>query len=79
MTNINAVNKTNDKQSLLPQFTQPTDNKGESFRDILNSARQSNDIISSPYAQNNNYFQQNRENNSYYNRPYAEKNSYTFL
>lgn len=77
MTNINAVNKTNDKQSLLPQFTQPTDNKGESFRDILNSARQSNDIISSPYAQNNNYFQQNRENNSYYNRPYAEKNSYT--
>ncbi len=81
MINVNAVNKTSNKQSILPPFAENTDNNGNSFRDILNGVRNDNNFMSSPFNNNPGIFSPNRENNSYsnnyQNQSYSEKNSFS--
>ncbi len=75
MINLNAGNKANTAQSLLPSFTETTDISGDSFQSIFNSLKEnSSDISNSIYSKKDNSFLSYREKNSY--SSYADKNNY---
>lgn len=75
MINLNAGNKANTAQSLLPSFTETTDISGDSFQSIFNSLKEnSSDISNSIYSKKDNSFLSYREKNSY--SSYSDKNNY---
>ena len=75
MINLNAGNKANTAQSLLPSFTETTDISGDSFQSVFNSLKEnSSDISNSIYSKKDNSFLSYREKNSY--SSYADKNNY---
>lgn len=75
MINLNAGNKANTAQSLLPSFTETTDISGDSFQSIFNSLKEnSSDISNSIYSKKDNSFLSYRKKNSY--SSYADKNNY---
>ena len=75
MINLNAGNKANTAQSLLPSFTETTDISGDSFQSIFNSLKEnSSDISNSIYSKKDNSFLSYREKNSY--SSYSDKNKY---
>lgn len=75
MINLNAGNKANTAQSLLPSFTETTDISGDSFQSIFNSLKEnSSDFSNSIYGKKDNNFSSYREKNSY--SSYSDKNNY---
>lgn len=75
MINLNAGNKANTAQTLLPSFTETTDISGDSFQSIFNSLKEnSSDISNSIYSKKDNSFSSYREKNSY--SSYSDKNNY---
>lgn len=75
MINLNAGNKANTAQSLLPSFTETTDISGDSFQSIFTSLKEnSSDISNSIYSKKDNSFLSYREKNSY--SSYSDKNNY---
>lgn len=75
MINLNAGNKVNTAQSLLPSFTETTDISGDSFQSVFNSLKEnSSDFSNSIYGKKDNNFSSYREKNSY--SSYSDKNNY---
>lgn len=75
MINLNAGNKANTAQSLLPSFTETTDISGDSFQSIFDSLKEnSSDFSNSIYSKKDNSFSSYREKNSY--SSYSDKNNY---
>lgn len=84
MININALNKTNNSQSLLPSFAENTDITGDSFKSLMDSMREqtsylansnsSNEIEIKSYSEKNSYSLYSEKNAQ---SSYSEKNSYS--
>lgn len=84
MININALNKTNNSQSLLPSFTENTDITGDSFKSLMDSMKEqtsylansnsSNEIEIKSYSEKNSYSLYSEKNAQ---SSYSEKNSYS--
>lgn len=75
MINLNAGNKANTAQSLLPSFTETTDISGDSFQSIFDSLKEtSSDFSNSIYSRKDNSISSYREKNSY--SSYSDKNNY---
>lgn len=75
MINLNAGNKANTAQSLLPSFTETTDISGDSFKSIFDSLKDnSSDFSDSIYSRKDNSFTSYREKNSY--SSYSDRNNY---
>lgn len=84
MININALNKTNNSQSLLPSFAENTDITGDSFKSIMDSMKEqtsylansnsSNEIEIKSYSEKNSYSLYSEKNAQ---SSYSEKNSYS--
>ena len=75
MININALNKTNNSQSLLPAFAENTDITGDSFKSLMEDMKEKNNLLSSSSSSNEVDIKSYREKNSV--SSYSEKNSYT--
>lgn len=84
MININALNKTNNSQSLLPSFAENTDITGDSFKSLMDSMKEqtsylansnsSNEIEIKSYSEKNSYSLYSEKNAQ---SSYSEKNSYS--
>lgn len=84
MININALNKTNNSQSLLPSFAENTDITGDSFKSLMDSMKEqtsylansnsSNEIEIKSYSEKNSYSLYSEKNTQ---SSYSEKNSYS--
>lgn len=84
MININALNNTNNSQSLLPSFAENTDITGDSFKSLMDSMKEqtsylansnsSNEIEIKSYSEKNSYSLYSEKNAQ---SSYSEKNSYS--
>lgn len=84
MININALNKTDNSQSLLPSFAENTDITGDSFKSLMDSMKEqtsylansnsSNEIEIKSYSEKNSYSLYSEKNAQ---SSYSEKNSYS--
>ncbi len=87
MINFNAASKANTAQSLLPSFSETTDEIGKSFQSVFNSIKDnsyntssnkhSNNVpSSSPYKENNSYssYSDSKTNNNQVKSQYVKNN-----
>lgn len=84
MININALNKTNNSQSLLPSFAENTDITGDSFKSLMDSMKEQTSYLANSNSSNEIEIESYSEKNSYslYSEKnaqssYSEKNSYS--
>ena len=84
MININALNKTNNSQSLLPSFAENTDITGDSFKSLMDSMKEQTSYLANSKSSNEIEIESYSEKNSYslYSEKnaqssYSEKNSYS--